>query len=125
MSPWHLLLGKRFRLYSYSSGMTWAFAHFPRWLKTAGTGARFRATWAVAADRWLDCRRGQTVTNGPSRQHMGSNYAELPHHSAILVFEDVAVEHKRGGSRCRLIEPNGNFRTSVYQNGILPAAVAA
>jgi len=51
MSAWHLLLGKRFRLYSYSSGLTWAFAHFPRWLKTAGTGALFG-------------RRGQSLRTG-------------------------------------------------------------
>lgn len=53
-----------------------------------------------------------------------SDYRELAHHAAILMFKYVAMKHERLVCARRLIELHRDLDTSVHQHGVFPAAIA-
>ena len=49
--------------------------------------------------------------------------SELAHHAAVLVLEDVAVEHERRLAAGRLVEAGDQLHLITDEDRILPAAV--
>lgn len=86
-----------------------------RWTRVARPGVAVRATGATGVGRVREMH--PLLAGFGRRTRIESTDRELPHHAFILMFQDMAVIHKRcfGG---RLVEPDQQFYRLLHDDRI-------